>query len=381
MYYVVIFWTLENYYLCHDIFLKLKRSLLVNCGWMMWTYKAATSVSSGKDNKEQMPANAGRNLRSEPHPGSDKALDFAMVSPRVSPALPHQTDWLQNQTLSATIIKAVWRGYCSRREVDKINKAAARIQAAYRGYRTRQEMPFGFHYCPAYSKLIVNEETEKKTTVLPLVMEGYVCWAKGSQSPVITPENERLRGQCRDRHEPGTSVTPGAITFKAEVSVMPCNVLTLANSLLTPEVFQALSSQQQVHDAADKISAARRAYQSRCKPDKMKRQAEKIAELSQIFIYSYQFTLNSCKNYQISELASVTKMQEWTTEPQDTVPHPGQVLTVKLELRKENKDSNAEGSAPSLRKIIVHTVMKGLSTSTRPVSLRVSSTNAAVEGF
>lgn len=113
----------------------------------------------------------------------------------------------------------------------------------------------------------------------------------------------------------------------------------------------------------------------------MERQAEKIAELSQIFIYSYQLTLNSCKNYQISELASVTKMQEWTTELQDTAPHPGQVLTVKLELRKENKDSNAEGNAPSLRKINVHTVAKGLSTSRRPASLSVFSTNGAVEGF
>ncbi|XP_061311158.1 uncharacterized protein LOC133270180 [Pezoporus flaviventris] len=347
---------------------------------MMWTHKAATSASSGKDKEEQMPKNAGRNLRSEPHPGSDKALDFAMISPRVSPALPHQTDWLQKQTLSATIIKAAWRGYCTQREVDKITKAAARIQAAYRGYRTRQEVPFGFHDCPAYSKLIVKEETEKKTAVLPLVMERCVCWAKGSQAPGVTTENERLRGQCRDRHEPGTSVTPGAIAFKAEFSVTPCKVLALA----TPEVFQALSSQQQVHDAADKIWAARRACQRAIKwkeLDKMERQAEKIAELSQIFIYSYRFTLNFCKNYQISELASVTKMQEWTTEPQDTVPHPGQVLTVKLELRKENKDSNAEGNAPSLRKINVHTVVKGLSTSRRPVFLRVFSTDGAVEGF
>lgn len=116
---------------------------------MMWTHKAATSASSGKDNKEQMPANAGRNLRSEPHPASGKALDFAMVSPRASPALPQQTERLQKETLSATIIKAAWWGYCTQREVDKMNKAAARIQAAYRGCRTWQEMPFGFYDCPA----------------------------------------------------------------------------------------------------------------------------------------------------------------------------------------------------------------------------------------
>ncbi|KQK78186.1 unconventional myosin-IXb-like protein [Amazona aestiva] len=348
---------------------------------MMWTYKATTSASSGKHNEEQMPSNAGRNLRSESHPASDKVLDFAMASPRASPALPHLMERLTKQTLSATIIKAAWRRYCTRREVDKMNKATARIQAAYRGCRTRQEMPFGFYDCLAYSKLLVKEKTEKKTAVLPLVMERSVCWVKGSQAPGVTAENESQRCQCRDRHEPGTSVTPGAIIFKAEFSLTPCKVLTLANSLLTPEVFQALSSQQQVHDAADTIWAARRTYQSRYELDKMERQAEKIAELSQIFIYSYQLTLNSCKNYQISELARVTKMQEWTTEPQDTVLHPGQVLTVKLELRKKNKDSNAEGNAPPLRKIYVHTVVKGLSTSRRPVFLHVFSTSGAVEGF
>lgn len=69
-----------------------------------------------------------------------------------------------------------------------------------------------------------------------------MCWVKGSQTPGVTTENERLRSQCRDRHEPGTSVTPGAIIFKAEFSLTPCKALTLANSLLTPEVFQALSS-------------------------------------------------------------------------------------------------------------------------------------------
>lgn len=58
-------------------------------------------------------------------------------------------------------------------------------------------------------------------------------------------------------------------------------------------------------------------------------------------------------------------MQEVTTVPQDT---PKWDLMVKLELKKENNDSNAEGDAPPIRNINVRAVMKSLCTSPGPVS-------------
>lgn len=349
----------------------------------MRTHKAVTSANSGKDYKEQMPSNTGRNRACRPHAISAKAFDFAMLSPRESPTIPCQTQRLQKESLSATTIQAVWRGYRVRREVDEMNKAAARIQAAYRGHRTRQELPLGFYDCLGDKKSVISwkEKAEKRTMALPLVMECCVCWDKGSQARGVTTENEWLRGRFRDRHEPGTSVIPGAVVFKTEFSLIPCKVLTLANRLFTPEVFQVLTSEQQVYNAADKIWAVRSIYQSRDELDKMERQAEKRADPSQIFIYSYQLRPNSCENYHISELASVTKMQELTTEAQHTVSHPERDLTVKLELKKENKESNAEGNAPSIRNINVRTVVKSLCTSKRSISLRVSSPNGAVEGF
>ncbi|KAM6036864.1 IQ domain-containing protein N [Theristicus caerulescens] len=350
---------------------------------MMWTHKATHSANSGKHYKEQMPSNAGRNRDCRPHPISDKAFDFAMVSPRESPTLPCQIQRLQKESLSATMIQAVWWGYRVRRDVDEMNKAAARIQAAYRGHRTRQELPFGFYDCLGDKKPALNqkEKAEKRTTALPLVMEHCGCWDKGSQTPGVTTENERPRGQHRDRHEQGTSVIPGPVVSKTEFSLTPCKVLTLSNSLLIPEVFQALTSEQQAHDAADSIWAVRNTYQSRDDLDKMERQADIIAEPGPIFMSGYQLRRNSGENYHISELASVTKMQELTIEPQDKVPHPERDLTVKLELKKENKESNAEGNAPSVRNIDVHTVVKSLCTSKRSISLRVSSPNGAVEGF
>lgn len=273
---------------------------------MMWTHKPIISVNSGKDYEEKMPSNAGRNRACSTHPISDKAFGFAMVSPRECPTLPHQKQWLQKQSLSATIIQAAWQGYHVRREVDKMNKAATRIQATYRGHRTWQELPFGFYSCLGHKKPVLNwkEKAEEKVMVLPLLMECCVYGDKGSQGPGFTTENGRPRCRCRDRHETGTSVIPGAVVFKTEFSLTPCKVLTLANSSLSPEVFQALTSEQQVHDTADKIWAARHVYQSRDKLGKMERQAGKIAELSQIFIYSYQLRPNSCENHHVSELAS-----------------------------------------------------------------------------
>lgn len=300
-----------------------------------------------------------------------------------SPNLPCQIQQLQKESLSATTIQAVWRGYLIRREVDEMNKAAVRIQAAYRGYRVRQELPLGFYDCLRYKKAVLNQKqkAEKQTMPLPLVMERCVYWDKGSQILNVPTENEKLRGHCRDKHEPGSSVFPGAAIFKTEFSLTPCKILTLTNNLHPPGVFQALTSEQQAHDTADKIWAARSVYQSRDELDKMKRQAEKIVELSHIFVYRYQLKLNSCENYHISELASATKMQELTTGLQDPVPQPEQDLTVKLELRKGKKESNAEGNATSIRNINVHTVVRSLRTSKRSISLLVSSPNGAVEGF
>jgi len=167
-------------------------------------------------------------------------------------------------------------------------------------------------------------------------MECCASWHKGSQAPGVTKENERLRGQHRDTHEPGSSVIPRAVVFKTEFSLTPCKVSTLANRLCTSEALQDLAPEQQVHDAADKIWAARRVYQSSDDLDKMERRAENIAELSQIFIYSCQLRPNSCEYYHISELASAAKKQELTTDPQDTVPCLERDPTVKLEQKKEN---------------------------------------------
>lgn len=383
MCYVFIFWTIGNYYLCQGASVKLKRKLLLNHMWTMRTHKATISANSGKYFEEKMPSNAGRNRTCRPHPTSDKAFGFAVISSMESPNLPHQIQQLQKESLSATTIQAVWRGYRIRREVDEMNKAAARIQATYQGYRVRQELPLGFYDCLRYKKAVLNqkEKSEKRAMALPLVMERCVYWDKGSQTANVPTENEKLRGHCRDRHEPGASVIPGAAIFKTEFSLTPCKILTLTNNLLIPEVFQALTSEQQVYDAADKIRAAGSVYQSRDGFDKMKRQAEKIAELSQIFVYRYQLKLSSCENYHISELARATKMQELTTDLQDTVPQAEQDLTVKLELKKENKESNAEGNATSIRNINVHTVVRSLCTSKRSISLLVSSPNGAVEGF
>lgn len=117
---------------------------------------------------------------------------------------------------------------------------------------------------------------------------------------MLTTENES--------HRPGASVIPRAAVFKTAFSLAPCKVLVLANSLLTPKVFQVLASEQQIHDAADKIWAVRCVYRSRDEFDKREGQAEKIAELNQIFMYSYQFRPNSCENYHIANLAIINKM-------------------------------------------------------------------------
>lgn len=43
------------------------------------------------------------------------------------------------------------------------------------------------------------------------------------------------------------------LPLKQIFSLTSCKLLILASCLLTPEIFQALTSEQQVHHAADKI--------------------------------------------------------------------------------------------------------------------------------
>lgn len=66
-------------------------------------------------------------------------------------------------------------------------------------------------------------------------------------------------------------------------------------------------------------------------------------------------------------------MEEVITVPRDT---PKWDLTVKLELKMENNDSNAEGDAPPIGYINTHPVMKSLCTSKRPMSHSLWSTGS-----
>lgn len=64
-------------------------------------------------------------------------------------------------------------------------------------------------------------------------------------------------------------------------------------------------------------------------------------------------------------LKNVTKMQEVITVAQGT---PKWNLSVKLELKKENNDSNTKGDAPPIRNINACAVMKSICTCERPMS-------------
>ncbi|XP_040398085.1 neuronal acetylcholine receptor subunit beta-3 isoform X1 [Cygnus olor] len=366
----------------------------------MWIYKATISVNLGEDHDKQVPSDAGRNRacgpshlhRRQNFVISDKVSYFSVVSSGEPPSLPDQTQqskaWqqLQKQAQQATIIQAAWRGYRVRRELDEMNKAAVKIQAAYRGYRTRQELPLGFYDCFGDKKPVLDQtkKEEERMVSLPGVsgaLECYTFLGEGSQASGISTGHERPTTPCRDRHDPGTVVIPRAAVRKPTFSLMPSNVLLLGNSLPTCEVFPALTSEQQIHDAADNIWAARRGPQSSEELDKMEREAEKIAERGQILVYSYQLRTNRCEKYQISEIRSITETQKLSPKPQDTVPCPERGLTVRLEVRKENKATNAGGEAPSLRNVDVYAVVRSPPASWRSsMSLRVSSPTGVVEG-
>ncbi|XP_035165846.1 IQ domain-containing protein N [Oxyura jamaicensis] len=366
----------------------------------MWIYKATVSVNLGEDHNKQVPSDAGRNRACGPshlHPRqnfviSDKISYFSVVSSGEPPSLPHQTQesnaqqQLQKQAQQATVIQAAWRGYRVRRELDEMNKAAVKIQAAYRGYRTRQELPLGFYDFFGDKKPVLDQtkKEEERMASLPGVsgaLECHMFLGEGSQASGISMGHEGPTAPCSDRHDPGTVVIPRAVVCKPAFPLMSSNVLVLGNSSPTCEVFPALTSGQQVHDAADNIWAVRRGPQSLEEFDKVERQAAKIAEHGQILVCSYQLRTNRCEKYHISEICSITETQKLSPKLQDRVPCPKRGLTVRLEVRKENRTTKAGGKVPSIRNIDVYAVVRSPPASSRPsMSLHVSSPTAVVEG-
>lgn len=204
---------------------------------------------------------------------------------------------------------------------------------------------------------------------------------EGSQASGTSTGHEGPTAPCGDTHDPGTVVIPRAVVCKPAFSPMPSSVLVLGNSLPACEVFPALTAEQQVQDAADNPWAARREHQRPEELDKTERQAAKTAEQGQVLVYSYQLRTNSCEKYHVSEIRSITAMQELSPKPQDAVPCPERGLTVRLEMRNESKATKAGGKGPSIRNVDVRAVVRSPPASwSSSMSLRVSSPSGTVEG-
>lgn len=377
------------------------------------------SLNSG-DHHEQMPSNTGRSRAVGPihihlHQGflpSGEALGFIVLSSRETPTPLHQVQQskaqqqLQNRVQSATIIQAAWRGYQLRRglqemnkasvkiqaawrgyqvrrELDEMNKAAVKIQAAYRSHRTRKALPLGFYNCLRDKKAeLGGKKKEEEGMMLVLGVPGTLecnMWCEEiSHAPAATFKIESPAGRCRDRHGPSSDVIPRAAVYSPGVYLTPIKAVNHEDNLLAFEILPAVTSEQQVQNAADKIQAAGREHQSTEELDKMERPAEKKSEQNLVLAYSCQLKQNFCENVQTSDICRITGVLKWASKPKD--PYPKQSLTAQLEMKKGKKASDAESKAPSIRKVEVHTVVRNLAASQRcPISLRVSSPNGTVE--
>ncbi|XP_021237238.1 uncharacterized protein LOC110390308 isoform X2 [Numida meleagris] len=387
----------------------------------MWIYKASMSLYSG-DHHVQTPSNTGRRRAVGPihihlHQGflpSSEALGFTVLSSREPPTLPHRIQQskaqqqLQNRVRSATIIQAAWRGYQARRELDEMNKAAVKIQAvwrgyqarreldemntaavkiqaAYRGHRIRQALPLGFYNCLRDKKAALGGKKKEEEGVMselgvPGTLECNMLCEETSHAPAATSKTESPAASRRDRHGPSSDIIPGAAVYNPEVYLMPSKAVNHEDSLLAFEILPAVTSEQQVQNAADQIQAAGGEHQSIEELGKMEKTAEKKSEQNLVLAYSCQLKQNLCENHHISDICSITGVLNWTSKPKDMVPYPKQSLTVQIEMKKGEKASDTESEAPSIRKVDVHTVVRNLLGSQRcPISLHVSSPSGTVE--
>ncbi|XP_015705010.1 uncharacterized protein LOC107306403 [Coturnix japonica] len=371
----------------------------------MWIFKANMSFNTG-NRHEQMPSNTGRSRAVAPihihvHQGflpSGEALGCIMVSSREPPTLLQQSkaqQQLQYQIQSATTIQAAWRGYQVRRELDEMkrastkiqaawrgyqvrreldemNKAAVKIQAAYRGHMVRQALPPGFYKCLRDKRAEVGgKKKEEKGTMTVLGVAGTLECKEISHVIAATFRTESTAGCCRDGHSAGSD----AAVYSSQVYFTASQTVNREDNIFSFEILPAVTSKQQVQNAADKIQAAEGL-------DKMGRPSEKISGQNLVLTYNCQLKQNACENSQIPDLCSISGVLKWTSKPKDTVPYSKQNLPAQLEMKKGGKASDADCNAPSIRKVEVRTVMRNLPASQQwPMSLRVSSPNGTVECF
>nr|XP_025038990.1 uncharacterized protein LOC112545331 isoform X1 [Pelodiscus sinensis] len=289
---------------------------------------------------------------------------------------------LQKENQSATIIQSAWRGYQVRREMDGMNKAAAKIQAVFRGYRTRQELPLGFHTCGKDEGLQLKKKrkAESQKKLFPVILGFYQLWDWDSDTSGSLSQSDSERSQHETSEREGTLFIPTAVFPKVESSLKTKRKdFVFPSGLPTLNVFESKTQQRGMGSAAMQIQAAWRGYQARKQLREMKRQAQIKAEESQWFSDGFKNSPESCETPGPS---AVSEIQSSAPKQKDPVREPEQDSSVKEEPSKESKGTNTEGSVPSIRNINICTLVKGVPAASRPpISIRVSSPNAIVQGY
>ncbi|XP_039400612.1 uncharacterized protein LOC120408110 [Mauremys reevesii] len=295
---------------------------------------------------------------------------------------------LQKENQSATIIQSAWRGCQVRREINGMNKAAAKIQAVFRGYRTRRELLLG---CNTHGKdeglqLKKKRRAESKEKLFPLILRFDQQWGWDSRTLSNISKSDSLRSQHKTNKREGTFFIPIVIFPKVESSRKTKRKgFVLPSDLPTLNVFESRTQQHGICHAAIQIQAAWRGYQARKQMREIERQAKIKAEESQPFSNGCKNSPESCEKQPVlgAEMSgAVAEIQSSTPEQKDPVQEPEQDSSVKEEPSKESKGTNTEGSVPSVRNINIYTVVKGVPASRRPpITIRVSSPNAIVQGY
>ncbi|KAG8130393.1 hypothetical protein E2320_017000 [Naja naja] len=184
---------------------------------------------------------------------TDEVLTFAPAPQRKA----HQKFGQENK--AAINIQSAWRGSHAKQNMERMSKAATKIQAIFRGYLIRKELPLGL--CSSYGWA----EEQKKTRPRKHFQTFPTCHRQRGLHSERPAERECI---CLPSHKPKyypKTVIENYPPLNHKKPFVRASILPLSSTGFPSTSLPLALEKQRYQEAATTIQAAWRAYQNRQK--------------------------------------------------------------------------------------------------------------------